>query len=200
MADEPDGRDGQDEGAQGDVAPAPLPRSAEGESDEVDAEFRVIQETIGRLLRQEMRVVRQEIRSEFHVGPLPHEKTLEGYERIVPGSANMIFTEFERQGRHRRELERYTIVWGNYRSFAGLVCGLIVTLSFLIVSYLLIKGGHGWEGTVLGSIDLVGLVAVFVYGSTVLRDERVRKSKLMGGQEDEFGNANQEPRQQRRGE
>jgi uncharacterized membrane protein len=196
MAKDPHGVSGQDQGAQGEHRPAPLPSSTEGEPDDIDAEFRVIQETIGRLLRQEMRVVRQEIRSEFHVGPLPHEKTLEGYDRIVPGSANMIFTEFEQQGRHRRDLEFYTITWGNYRSFAGLACGLIVTLSFLIVSYLLIKGGHGWEGTVLGTLDLVGLVAVFVYGSNVLRDERVRKAKIMSGQEDEAGKGDQQ-RQQR---
>lgn len=189
----------KDKGVQGYQRPAPLPRSTEGEPDDIDADFRVIQETIGRLLRQEMRVVRQEIRSEFHVGPLPHEKTLEAYNRIVPGSANMIFTEFEQQGRHRRELEHYTITWGNYRSFAGLACGLIVSLSFLIVSYLLVKGGHGWEGTVLGTIDLVGLVAVFVYGSSVLRDERVRKSKIMSGQEDEVGKADQQRRQHTEG-
>ena len=51
----------------------------------------------------------------------------------------------------------------------------------MILSYDLIKSGHGVEGTILASVDLVGLVAVFVYGSHVLRDERVRKTEIMAG-------------------
>jgi len=184
MADSPDDRNVRGKEEQ---QPALPPRSVEAadDSEPVDADFRVIQETIGRLLRQEMRVVRQEIRAEIYSGLLPHERTLEAYERISPGAARMIFTNFDEQGKHRRAIELYTITWGNYRSFAGLVRGLIVTLAFLLVSYLLIKGGHGVEGTVLGTLDLIGLVAVFVYGTQVVRDERVRKAKIMMGQNDE---------------
>ena len=183
MVDESD--DQHDGATRADRLPAPPPRPMESIRDlePVDAEFQVIQETIERLLRQELRVVRQEIRAEVFSGPLPHEKTLEAYERIVPGSAGMIFRNFEEQGRHRRQLERYALVWDNRRSFAGLACGLIVTLSFLVVSYLLIEDGHEVAGTILGTVNLVGLVGVFVFGSYVLREERIRKAKIMTGQE-----------------
>lgn len=185
MVEKPDLRNEGEETLE-DQQPTILPNSEEArsETEEIDASFHVIQDTLGRLIRQEMLVVRQELRSELHIGPLPHEKTLEAYERIVPGSARMIFTNFEEQGTHRRQLERYALVSGTYRSFAGLACGLTVTLSFLVIGYLLIKGGHGWEGTVLGTVDLVGLVAVFVYGNRVLRAERIERSKIMAGQED----------------
>ncbi len=192
MTEEPqDQKEGADGGDQ-DTPVRPLPVKPESQiGDAEEASFRVIQDTVGRLIRRELQVVRQEIRAELHIGPLPHEKTLEAYERIVPGSARMIFTNFEEQGRHRRKMESYPLVSGNYRSFAGLGCGLLVTLCFLFVSYLLIKGGHGWEGTVLGTVDLVGLVAVFVYGSNVLRDERIRKARIMTGGGDENENKDQ---------
>lgn len=97
----------------------------------------------------------------------------------------MIFTNFEEQGRHRRKLENYALVWGNYRSFAGLGCGFVVTIVVMVLSFLLIRDGYGWEGTLLGTVDLAALVGVFVYGSHVLRDERIRKAKIMTGQDKE---------------
>lgn len=184
-ADRENGAEKQDD-AHPALRPDPLeldhqsPRTEEG-----DGSF---EEMVVRLLRQEMQVVRHEIRSELHIGPLPHAKTLEAYEQIVPGSAAMIFREFEEQGQHRRSLETYALKSNTIRSFAGLICGFIVTLSFLFASYLLIKGGHGLAGTILGSVDLVGLVTVFVYGSHVVRDERVRKAKIMAAQDDQEAN------------
>lgn len=44
----------------------------------------------------------------------------------------------------------------------GLITGLIVALSFLGVSAWLIDGDHTVAGTILGSVDLVALVTVFV--------------------------------------
>lgn len=196
MAGNPKDRDGQNaEVAQGDELPAPLPRPGAERQEEKDQqrersdpEFLAIRDQLGRLIRQEVRqeitIVREEIR-ELHIGPLPHPSTLERYNQIVPGSAKMIFDNFEEQGRHRRELEKYALHWGTIRSFAGVVCGLIVTLCFLFVSYSLIKNGHGWEGTVLGTFDIVGLVTVFVYGTHVVRDERVRKARIMSGKDEQ---------------
>jgi uncharacterized membrane protein len=196
MADNPNDRDDRSkQAAQGDDLPAPLPRPGDEQREEqrreeepVDGEFQVIREQIGRLIRQEIRqeitIVREEIR-ELHIGPLPHEKTLEAYERIVPGSAKMIFDNFEEQGKHRRYLEKYALKWGTVRSFAGLACGFIVTMIVLIFSYMLIADDHGVEGTILATIDLVALAGVFVYGTHVLREERVQKAKIMAGRQDE---------------
>ncbi|WP_369256946.1 hypothetical protein [Geodermatophilus amargosae] len=51
-----------------------------------------------------------------------------------------------------------------YLQWAGLIAGLIVTLCFLGVSAWLINGGNEVAGTILGTVDLAALVAVFVYG------------------------------------
>ncbi len=129
-------------------------------------------------------MVREEMSSEFHSGPLPAASTLEGYEKIVPGSAKMIFDEFEAQSKHRRRMETYALEWGNYRSFAGLVAGLIIALAFLWASYQLIQDGHDFAGTILGTVDLAALVGAFIYGSQSRRNERVQKAKIMAGDEE----------------
>ena len=48
------------------------------------------------------------------------------------------------------------------RSFAGLVAGFLIAVMFLGVAAWLISSGHEIVGTVLGSVDLAGLTAVFV--------------------------------------
>jgi uncharacterized membrane protein len=164
----------------------PVP-TAEGEAEALPPTLNV--EPIRQLLRQEIYVVRQElrqeirqeIRAELHIGPLPHERTLEGYERIVPGSAEKIINAFVAQGEHRQELETYALKWDNIRSFAGLGAGFIISILVIAVAYDLIRTGHGAEGAILIAIDLVGLVAVFIYGSQVRRDERIRKAEVMVG-------------------
>lgn len=50
------------------------------------------------------------------------------------------------------------------RSFAGLAAGFIVTISFGIIAYRLIIDDYSVPGLILGSIDLVALVTVFVLG------------------------------------
>jgi hypothetical protein len=60
------------------------------------------------------------------------------------------------------------IVWLDrqevYLSWAGLISAFIITLAFLSVSGWLIFTGHEVSGTILGTVDIVGLVTVFVTG------------------------------------
>lgn len=46
----------------------------------------------------------------------------------------------------------------------GLNYGIIVTLAFLAACVYLIASGHGAEGTILGVIFIVALMAIFVMG------------------------------------
>jgi hypothetical protein len=64
--------------------------------------------------------------------------------------------------RYRQARERY------YLNMAGLVTGFIIALAFLAVSGWLINGDHDAAGVILGSVDLVALVSVFVYAHTRL--------------------------------
>lgn len=59
-----------------------------------------------------------------------------------------------------------TVEWRRRQVFflewAGLVAGLLVVGSFLWASVHLITAGHSVSGTILGSVDMIGLVTVFV--------------------------------------
>ncbi len=48
--------------------------------------------------------------------------------------------------------------------------GFIIAILFLVAASVLIGLGHDTAGTVLGTIDLVALVAVFVYGKIKQKD------------------------------
>jgi hypothetical protein len=62
-----------------------------------------------------------------------------------------------------------------YLAWAGLTTAFILALSFLGVSAWLIYSGFGVGGTILGTVDLVALVTVFITGRTKGRPEE-RKS------------------------
>lgn len=51
----------------------------------------------------------------------------------------------------------------------GLWTGLIIAIAFLSAATFLIASGHDTAGTVLGTVDLVALTAVFVTGRTTSR-------------------------------
>jgi uncharacterized membrane protein len=110
---------------------------------------------------------------------MPPPEMLREYGEVYQDAPRIILQSFEAQGVHRRRIEDYAVKSASRRSYAGLIVGFVVAMAFLIASFLLIMAGHGWEGTVLGTIDIVGLVAVFVYGSQVTRAERERKTEIM---------------------
>ncbi len=54
------------------------------------------------------------------IEPLPLPQLLEGYERIVPGSAERILKMAEEQQTHRQRLERQALQIEPRNSFAGI--------------------------------------------------------------------------------
>jgi uncharacterized membrane protein len=112
-------------------------------------------------------------------GPIPPPNLLKKYDEIVPGAAERILSMAERQSEHRIYLEKFVVKSDSKRADSGLVAGLVVALTALIIAGILIYTGHDVAGTIVGSLDLVALVGVFVYGSLNRRAEREKKSKLM---------------------
>jgi hypothetical protein len=50
-----------------------------------------------------------------------------------------------------------------YLEWGGLIAGFIIVLAFLVVAYLLVSGGQPVAGTVLGTVDITAVAAVFVW-------------------------------------
>ena len=51
-----------------------------------------------------------------------------------------------------------------YLQWVGLILGFFVTMAFLAAAVFLIERGHDVSGTILGTVDIVALVTVFVLG------------------------------------
>lgn len=100
----------------------------------------------------------------FYSGMLPRANDLEKYNKIIENGANRIMHMAENQQIHRHSLEDKNVSHSIIQSYFGLVIGFLVTISFLIASVYLVINNHETAGTIIGTVDLVGLVSVFVIG------------------------------------
>ena len=98
--------------------------------------------------------------------PIPPPFVLREYEDILPGSADRLMTAAEEQSRHRQQLEKTVIGGDNRRAYIGQGMAFVVAVLFLVAAWHLISHGHPTAGTILGTVDIVGLVSVFILGQT----------------------------------
>lgn len=70
----------------------------------------------------------------------------------------------ETQQEHRIAIEKISVDRSFDEAKLGQIFGFIIALAFLIASTYIIAIGQPVAGTILGAVDLVTLVAVFVYG------------------------------------
>lgn len=102
--------------------------------------------------------------AEMHQGPLPSPRTLKAYGEIVENGAERIMQSAEEQAEHRREIESKVINGQVNQSQIGQIMGFIIAILFLLVGFYLIIHEYEISGVIIASIDLVGLVSVFVIG------------------------------------
>jgi uncharacterized membrane protein len=93
-------------------------------------------------------------------GPLPASTELDNYERILPGLAHRIVSQFEAEGAHRRDMEK------RYLSLqrTGLAIGSFLFVLWIFASFLMIMTGHNVEGAVSGFIAIVALMTNTIVG------------------------------------
>jgi uncharacterized membrane protein len=116
------------------------------------------------------------IRAEYS-GPLPPPSALEHYNNIIPNGAERIMAMAEQQSRHRQELEKLALSTDSRNSLLGIISGFIIGLVTVISGGIIAYNGLVWPGTIFGSVGLVGLVSVFIYGTKQRRQERAAKAK-----------------------
>jgi uncharacterized membrane protein len=97
------------------------------------------------------------------------------YNQIVPDAAERILAMAESQAAHRQRLETIVIQGSHKRANLGLVLGFVICLAFLGSALSLVLLGHTWPGTIIGTVDIVGLVSAFIYGSHLRKEERQDK-------------------------
>jgi len=83
----------------------------------------------------------------------------------------------ENQNAHRIDLEQTVIKGDDKRANWGLVTGFAMGIVIIVLSFILILKGHDKAGMVLGGIDLMSLVGVFVYGRRSRSQELQRREQ-----------------------
>ena len=107
-------------------------------------------------------------------GPLPPPTLLAEYNDAVPDGAEGIVSMVERQTAHRMEMEARTAKYDHRLAHTGQWIGLTVVLSqFWYLQGIWFYLGATTAAVAVIGIDLVGLAAVFVYGS--LRNRVIRE-------------------------
>lgn len=110
-------------------------------------------------------------------GPIPPPELLEGYERILPGSADRIIAMTERQQNHRIDLEA-TVVTSNAKdAHLGVIFAFILGLLVIgggIAIILMDKGAA--LGSAFSFVGLATLLGTFVYGTRSNSKERQNKN------------------------
>ena len=108
-------------------------------------------------------------------GPLPHPDILRGFEEIVPGSANRLFTQFEEQSAHRRTMESQVIGSGAFSQRIGTVSASLIGLAGVTGGLWLTHEGKGVQGLTSLFGTLAALVGTYLYKQK--QQEREREEK-----------------------
>lgn len=116
-----------------------------------------------------------------HSGPLPHPEILDGYEKVLPGSADRILKMAEKQQDHRTSIENKLVNAENQSRLLGLGAGFLIAMFGLAGSVYLGSNGKTWASGILSGGTLAGLVTVFVKGSNNNNQE---KEKIVPNQND----------------
>lgn len=124
--------------------------------------------------------------SRQHSGPLPDGDTIQVYAQVIPNGGERLMRQVELESEHRKKMELEHVGLEkesleidkkgvnrtlNQRS-TGQWMGFALALVFGFMAFYLITHGFETSGIILGSVDLVSLVGVFV-----LREFRNSKRK-----------------------
>ncbi|MDR3608941.1 MAG: DUF2335 domain-containing protein [Ignavibacteriaceae bacterium] len=98
-------------------------------------------------------------------GLLPSPEILQMYNSVIPGLADRLVAQAEKQTSHRIALEKKLLIANIWKSFMGLVFGFLIGSLGLGGGLYLTFIGFNVIGIIFSSATLVSLVMSFIYGS-----------------------------------
>lgn len=122
-------------------------------------------------------------------GPLPSPRDLAEFDRVIPGAAERILAQFEKQAAHRMSIEWRVVRSKTWQSNMGSVFGFGIGTLGLWVAKEVAMSGQGAASAIIAAVDLVGLVSVFVIGrrqeAGERKQRRMERSRVTGKEEPE---------------
>lgn len=105
----------------------------------------------------------------MHSGPLPHPDILEGYERIMEGSAERILAMAEKEASHRHKIEEKCIKTDSGDSLLGVVFAFLLGMSCIASGFGIILKVPEVSGMITGCLitgtGLAGILGAFLKGT-----------------------------------
>jgi uncharacterized membrane protein len=98
-------------------------------------------------------------------GLLPSPEILQKYDAVLPGLADRLVLQAEKQTTHRIALEKKLLIANIWKSYLGLVFGFLIGSLGIGGGLWLTFVGFNVIGIVFSSATLVSLVMSFIYGS-----------------------------------
>jgi len=108
-------------------------------------------------------------------GPLPPPIVLRHLEEILPGSAERIFNQFEKQAEHRRNSEMIVISSNAFAQRLGAVSAATIGIGGMGGAIWLLAHGQSLTGFGTLLVALGGIVGTFLYQTGSQEAERVQK-------------------------
>ena len=99
-------------------------------------------------------------------GPIPPPSMMEQYEGTLPGSADRILKMAENQSEHRQWIEKKKLSFSNREVHLGQVLGFAIGVIAIITGGYTALNGAPISGGFIGTAGVVGLVSIFVIGSS----------------------------------
>ena len=104
-------------------------------------------------------------------GPIPPPSVLRGYEEVCPGAAQDIINMAKKEQDHRHDRERGGQEAAIADTKRGQWLGLGIAVIVMLIAAAVTVFGQPLVGGLLGTLDLVALVTVFVLGDRLIENE-----------------------------
>lgn len=103
------------------------------------------------------------IQAKYRKAPLPTAEELKEYDGAVPGLSKIIISEFQKQGAHRRTMEKLLVIGQIY---IGPIISLAVIMSTLWMGYTLLMHDKPVSGLFIALAPLAAVGSLFVWNET----------------------------------
>lgn len=101
----------------------------------------------------------------------PSPDQLKNYESVLPGLAQRLISQAEKQTAHRIEIENKLVSSGIRKSTLGLIFGFLIGSIGIGGGFYLTALGFNVIGIIFSSATLVSIVSSFIYGSQSRKKE-----------------------------
>lgn len=109
--------------------------------------------------------------SEEYSGPLPDGETIKVYNKVIPNGGDRLMFQVEKQLDHRIKIENNGIRRTYNQSSTGQWMAFFIALFFGAIAWDLSTRGYQVTASILGVIDIVALVTVFITGRRMSSSE-----------------------------